>query len=752
MKLYVVLTGALALLWAVLSGFDAPHAGYGAAAIAISVAWSSRLYTREDGKRTLADEFGEMRLWYFVLVVVPRVSWEALLGTRTMIWKILLWKIWPHKAAIESTVVSFAYRLENSIARVILKNIISLIPTTVSAEDDGTWIKVLALHPEDADGIFDQKGLANMVCTLFGEKPMSEQDFAREDTPQGLEDDEVHPTFDLALGASGIGTTAPVTMMMVGLAYQQISLFVDIATLWTLYNFVSGIVGAKYLEKKGAGTRADNHLRKSLYLVSTLFYGVGVVVYYQKVGQLPLFSAVAIGIGMIIFGIGKLGLFRLPTFFCRVHAVAKLDTVGLFCICVGMVAAELVDGSVKNAAKMLVPSGLIIIANPASSHAIVRAALRWIQIEKVQLFSALTIIGDPKSNHTLVHAMLRWAEKQGYTSPTRMNDSLLGALRPFVIDAGLEMRNMFAVGFVLSSFSFIISTFYGVMGAGDVAITEAAVTTLAGIGWNMVVYHTSDQDDAGVRPWDIVRILGEIAIFAFCSAVVIANIHLPAFGDPNSPASIHVGAWFMEWCPLGSHSPNAVGCIVGDGRPFDTFGETEVIVGAAAVAIFIFSILGVAIWKLTDEGMLEKMDSDIVVLTALIVSPIAIVIGFYVFTFGHYSFGGGFPAGGILASNVQLQRVVLGYAHSARKLSTKQAFAMALTGILIMGGLAVSSIYYEGQLLEYGVIPFLGGDPETRRGYGILVFEFGVMLSVAGSFTVLLDLLAAAVAGKERRA
>jgi multisubunit Na+/H+ antiporter MnhB subunit len=84
-----------------------------------------------------------------------------------------------------------------------------------------------------------------------------------------------------------------------------------------------------------------------------------------------------------------------------------------------------------------------------------------------------------------------------------------------------------------------------------------------------------------------------LKIFALLATVVTGAILLygtadfPAWGDPQSPASTHVSAYFIETVVRDTHMPNLVAAVLGDYRAYDTMFELVVIycAGMAVLAV-----------------------------------------------------------------------------------------------------------------------------------------------------------------------
>ena len=58
--------------------------------------------------------------------------------------------------------------------------------------------------------------------------------------------------FDRVLGLNGISTKAIILLIVMGVYFERIDMFVDISTGYALLNLVGALSVAKYLEQKGA--------------------------------------------------------------------------------------------------------------------------------------------------------------------------------------------------------------------------------------------------------------------------------------------------------------------------------------------------------------------------------------------------------------------------------------------------------------------------------------------------------------------
>ena len=57
---------------------------------------------------------------------------------------------------------------------------------------------------------------------------------------------------DRVLGLNGISTKAIILLIVIGVYFERVDMFVDISTGYALLNLVGALAVAKYLEQKGA--------------------------------------------------------------------------------------------------------------------------------------------------------------------------------------------------------------------------------------------------------------------------------------------------------------------------------------------------------------------------------------------------------------------------------------------------------------------------------------------------------------------
>jgi multicomponent Na+:H+ antiporter subunit F len=57
--------------------------------------------------------------------------------------------------------------------------------------------------------------------------------------------------FDRLLGLSGFGTTTTLVLLLIGVAYQRLDMFVDLSLAYALLSFVGAVASARYFERGG---------------------------------------------------------------------------------------------------------------------------------------------------------------------------------------------------------------------------------------------------------------------------------------------------------------------------------------------------------------------------------------------------------------------------------------------------------------------------------------------------------------------
>jgi multicomponent Na+:H+ antiporter subunit B len=129
--------------------------------------------------------------------------------------------------------------------------------------------------------------------------------------------------------------------------------------------------------------------------------------------------------------------------------------------------------------------------------------------------------------------------------------------------------------------------------------------------------------------------------------------------------------------------------------------------------------------------MIRESDDVIVKAVARLLVPFIMVYALYVVMHGHYSPGGGFQGGVILAAGFVLLSISHGLEKTRRRMSEKVAGVISSIGVLIYGGIGVLCLILGGNYLDYSKLSkILHVTQAEARSLGILGVEIGVALAV----------------------
>src|SRR5690625_2939747 len=136
--------------------------------------------------------------------------------------------------------------------------------------------------------------------------------------------------------------------------------------------------------------------------------------------------------------------------------------------------------------------------------------------------------------------------------------------------------------------------------------------------------------------------------------------------------------------------------------------------------------------------MTGAFQSLIVRVVVRLVARVVQLLGVYVVFHGHYSPGGGFQGGALLAAGFMLLRLTDGLRASQLEFPSWLALPLTGVGALIFLLVGVFAMAGGGMFLEYASIP-LPGDPSALRYYGILVVEIGIAGAVTTGLVSIFD-------------
>jgi multicomponent Na+:H+ antiporter subunit B len=140
-----------------------------------------------------------------------------------------------------------------------------------------------------------------------------------------------------------------------------------------------------------------------------------------------------------------------------------------------------------------------------------------------------------------------------------------------------------------------------------------------------------------------------------------------------------------------------------------------------------------------EDPMKEPTSSPIILLASRALAPIILLIGLYVFFHGHYSPGGGFQGGVLMAAAILLLRLTMGIRLSQVVMPSGITTPLSALGAMIFAGAGLVALLWGGNFLDYHFLPVPWFEPEYLRYYGILFIELGVTMTVMVTLIAIYD-------------
>lgn len=137
--------------------------------------------------------------------------------------------------------------------------------------------------------------------------------------------------------------------------------------------------------------------------------------------------------------------------------------------------------------------------------------------------------------------------------------------------------------------------------------------------------------------------------------------------------------------------------------------------------------------------MRNRQHSPIILLGSRFLSPYIMIFGFYVIFHGHYSPGGGFQGGTLLAASLLLVRIAGGTEIANIQFKDYLATPYAALGVLIYFATGFVAILSGGYFLDYEQLPIPGLEPADLRYWGILIIELGIGITVMTVLVLIYD-------------
>jgi multicomponent Na+:H+ antiporter subunit B len=138
--------------------------------------------------------------------------------------------------------------------------------------------------------------------------------------------------------------------------------------------------------------------------------------------------------------------------------------------------------------------------------------------------------------------------------------------------------------------------------------------------------------------------------------------------------------------------------------------------------------------------MTHKDANPIVSLVSRVVSPFIMMYALYVIFHGHYSPGGGFQGGTMLAAAVLLVRLSAGSELGQLQFKKNWGTLLGSIGVLVYFGTGFTTMLLGGTFLNYKYLAkILPVSEVMARSWGILLVEIGVGIAVMGILVAVYD-------------
>lgn len=282
-------------------------------------------------------------------------------------------------------------------------------------------------------------------------------------------------------------------------------------------------------------------------------------------------------------------------------------------------------------------------------------------------------------------------------------------------------KDLFAAAMFAGIYGLVSASFFMTLDAVDVAFTEAAVG--AGISPLLILCALAicGRWQRGNRP----RALMALGLVITVGVLLIAaTLDMPAFGDADAPAQLHVAPRYIgeSWEDIGI--PNIVTSVLASYRGYDTLGEAVVIFTAGLGVLSL--LMGREEAPLAGD-IAHPHQPVLRVIAKILIAPI-MLYALYVQFHGEYGPGGGFQAGVIFAVAFILYALVFGLDAVRNVAGHGLVQLLAAVGVLVYGSVGLLSLANGGNFLDYSV---LADDPVVGQHIGIIVIELGVGITVA---------------------
>lgn len=301
----------------------------------------------------------------------------------------------------------------------------------------------------------------------------------------------------------------------------------------------------------------------------------------------------------------------------------------------------------------------------------------------------------------------------------------------------IRMHDLFAIVMLMGIYGLLSASFFVLMDAVDVALTEAAVGIVIS---PLLLLSTLSFINRHEKKTRHKPLLALVVVGMTGALLIYGTIDMPPYGSAATPVHQHVSSHYIEKSYDETGIPNIVSSVLASYRGYDTMGELYVIFVAG---IGVLALLGVKTSEWTNPNSNKQSNSNlpmpmtrhhILRIVSKMLIPLILLYALYVQFHGDYGPGGGFQAGAIFASALILYIMMFGLETTLKVASQKWIEVFAALGVLMYVGTGLVSMLSGKNFLDYNV---LAQDPILGQHLGILLVELGVGITVAASILLI---------------
>ncbi|MBL4903854.1 MAG: sodium:proton antiporter [Desulfocapsa sp.] len=227
------------------------------------------------------------------------------------------------------------------------------------------------------------------------------------------------------------------------------------------------------------------------------------------------------------------------------------------------------------------------------------------------------------------------------------------------------------------------------------------------------------------------KFIALLVCVALGAVLLVATSDLPDWGDPQSPASVHLSRYYIENSMEQTSVPNFVTAVLADYRGYDTMFETAVIF-CAGITVLTILRRSHRRKKKDVKPRPSRSDQDIILQSAArLIVPMMQLFALYVLAHGHHSPGGGFQGGAIAGASFILLAISYDLKMVLNQIKERVIMFFSGLGVFIYAGIGIICLFLGGNFLDYSRLSkILPATEVEARSHGMLGIEIGVFITV----------------------